>query len=139
MLGGGMRQSGILAAPGMIALTEMSKRLSVDHENARVLAEGLAKEPLVDLDPSGVHSNIVVFKLRPESNFTPATFAIALQAKGVLMVPFVEGTVRAVTHNDVSSADVDAALAAVNDVLQHCPDCDANGNGAAVKSPYGDW
>jgi hypothetical protein len=57
------------------------------------------------------------------------------------MIPFVEGTVRAVTHNNVNAADVQTALAAVHEVLQHCPKGDsAAGNGSPpVKSPYGDW
>ncbi|KAK9829692.1 hypothetical protein WJX72_007383 [[Myrmecia] bisecta] len=100
MLGGGLRQAGVVAAPGIISLTQISTTLANDHANARLLAEGLAKLPQIDLDLSLVHTNIVFFKLRPGS-LPAADFVNRLKAAGFL-VSLMNGGVRAVTHYDVT-------------------------------------
>lgn len=73
----------IRASAGLLALSEMSKRLGQDHDNARLLAEGLAAEPLMDLEVAGVHSNIVVFRLRWASP-NPRTVRLWVEIKGGL-------------------------------------------------------
>lgn len=76
---------------------------------------------------------------RPESHLTPNTFAVALKSRGVLIAPFVEGTVRAVTHVNVSAEDVTYALRVVSEVLKEAEaGCDVEAQ-ASVKSPYGEW
>ncbi len=98
-LGGGMRQAGILAAAGLIALEEMPARLHEDHSNARVLAERLAALPAVELDLHGVQSNIVIFKLRGSRD--AGAFVQALKRRGVLAGAVGPRAVRFVTHKDV--------------------------------------
>ena len=121
LLGGGMRQVGVLAAPGLIALREgpggMIERLAEDHHNARRLAEGLAAMPgIVDLDPARARTNFVFFRLsRPD--LRPA-FLDGLQERGVLMVAYPgSDRIRAVTHYGIESADIERALGAVQRAL----------------------
>jgi threonine aldolase len=116
MLGGGMRQAGVIAAAGIVALTEMVERLDEDHTNARLLAEGLAALPGLRVDLDRVQTDIVRFELVNE-DLTPAGFLAALRERGVLMGGIGGRYLRAVTHYGISSADVAAALAASNDVL----------------------
>jgi len=108
MWGGAMRQSGIVAAACLYALDHHVDRLAEDHENARALAEGLAEIPGIELDPTQVETNIVVFGRRD-----PAALCAALEREGVLMGAVGPRTVRAVTHLDVDRTDIDTALAAV--------------------------
>jgi len=98
-LGGGMRQAGVLAAAGLIALEEMPHRLHEDHANARALADGLAKIPGIRVDPHSVVTNIVIFDVG-ESPFTAAEIAGRLKERGVLMNPIDQRRLRAVTHYD---------------------------------------
>ena len=116
MWGGALRQAGIVAAAGLYALDHNVERLAEDHENARVLAEGLAELPGIELDPAEVETNIVVFP------FADATWLCGeLERRGVRMGVIAPGLVRAVTHIDVSRADIEAALAAARDVLARQP------------------
>jgi threonine aldolase len=112
MWGGAMRQAGIVAAGALYALDHHVERLADDHANARALADGLAELPGVELDPSTVETNIVVFSV-PDA---PA-FAAALGREGVIVGPLDAHTVRAVTHLDVSADDVATALRAARDAL----------------------
>jgi threonine aldolase len=112
MWGGAMRQAGIVAAGALHALDHHVDRLADDHANARALAEGLASLPGVGIDPATVETNIVVFSV-PDA---PA-FAAALERAGVIVGPLDATTVRAVTHLDVSSADVATALDAAREAL----------------------
>ncbi|MEP6952995.1 MAG: GntG family PLP-dependent aldolase [Solirubrobacteraceae bacterium] len=113
MLGGAMRQAGIVAAGGLHALDHHVERLADDHARARRLAEGLAVLPGVTLDPGAVETNIVVFGLDGASGF-----ATRLEADhGVRMGALKAGVVRAVTHLDVDDAGIDRALAATRAVL----------------------
>ncbi len=129
LLGGGMRQAGILAAAGLVALADgpagMIDRLADDHANARRLAEGLADLPGVvsaggtaqptmgRLDPDRVATNFVLFKV--EGN--RADFLERLRARNVLMVEYPHGQVRAVTHHDVSTDDIDTTIRATREAL----------------------
>jgi threonine aldolase len=112
-LGGGMRQAGILAAAGLIALEEMPKRLADDHANARVLAEAVAGVEGVTIDLDSIETNIVIFRC----DDAPGVVA-ALKAKGVLASAVGPQTVRFVTHYDVSRADCEAAARAAVEVLE---------------------
>ncbi len=116
MLGGGMRQAGIIAAAGIVALNEMVDRLAEDHAHAQLLARELATIPGINLDPVRVQSNIIIFKLT-SSRYTPAQFVAALREQGVLLGTMGGPLVRAVTHYGISGDDVQAALAAVRAVL----------------------
>jgi len=99
-LGGGMRQAGVLAAAGLIALEEMPTRLAEDHANARLLAEAVAAHVAAEIDLGAVQTNIVIFKLRRGGD--AAAFCAALRAKGVLASGIGPRAVRFVTHFDVS-------------------------------------
>ena len=120
MLGGGMRQAGVLAAAGLIALEEGPKRLQQDHDNAQVLARRLAAVPRITLDPAKVQTNIVIFGLG-ESGLSSTEFLQQLALRNVLAVPVDAGHVRMVTHLDVTRADVEAAGAAVAHVMEAVP------------------
>ena len=99
-LGGGMRQAGILAAAGLIALEEMPKRLHEDHANAKLLAESLSKVEGIGINPEDVETNIVIFSTQKEA---PALVA-AMRERGVLASAVGPRSVRLVTHRDVDAA-----------------------------------
>ncbi len=113
-LGGGMRQAGILAAAGLIALEKMPLRLHEDHANARMLAETLAALPEVEIDPASVETNIVIFSLRTRA---AAEVTAALKARGVLMSAVGPKSVRLVTHHDADSLACSRAAEALQAVL----------------------
>ncbi|HEY0511481.1 MAG TPA: GntG family PLP-dependent aldolase [Thermoanaerobaculia bacterium] len=111
MLGGGMRQVGILAAAGLIALHQGPARLPEDHENAGRLARALAGMRGIDLDPAAVRTNIVIFRLTPAlCGGSSAAFLARLREVGVLGVPVNQEKVRLVTHRDVSRQGIDQAI-----------------------------
>ena len=109
LLGGAMRQAGILAAAGIYAIRVMSQRLHEDHENARLLASGLAEIADLRPDPTPVETNMVFFWLASR-RFTPEQFTRALKDRGVLVLHFGEGRYRAVTHYGVERTDIERAL-----------------------------
>ena len=129
LLGGGMRQAGIVAAAGLIALQDgpagMIDRLARDHANARRLAEGMAELPGIRsaggiaqpapgrLDPDRVVTNFVLFKVDGDRR----AFIAALRARNVLMDEYAHGQLRAVTHHDIAASDIDHVLAAVRGAL----------------------
>ena len=129
LVGGGMRQVGVLAAPGLLALSDgpdgMIARLADDHANARRLAEGLADLAGIEspggvaqpapgrLDPDRARTNFVIFRVARDR----AALLAALEVRGVLMVPYSHGTIRAVTHYGITADDIDATVAAVRDAL----------------------
>jgi threonine aldolase len=117
MLGGGMRQAGVLAAAGLVALEKGPKRLQEDHDNAQLLAGRLAKVPGIGLDPAKVQTNIVIFDLK-KSGWSSADFLDALSKHGVLAVPVDAQRVRMVTHLDVSESDVKKAADVIEEVLR---------------------
>jgi threonine aldolase len=110
-LGGGMRQAGVLAAPGLVALRDMVGRLHEDHGRAALLADAVAQRwPDCGLDPAAVRTNIVTFA------HTEAEKLLAhLEGQGVLAHAIAPGTMRLVTHHDVDDAGVARALAALAD------------------------
>ena len=144
LLGGGMRQAGILAVAGLIALRPgpagMIERLADDHANARRLAEGLAGlRGIVSaggvaqpgegpLDPRRVRTNFVLFRVAGDRG----AFVAALRARDVLMDEYAHGQIRAATHNDVSATDIETTLAAVGAALT-----EMGGHSAADPIPAG--
>lgn len=117
VVGGGMRQAGIIAAAGIVALSEMVNRLADDHANARKLAEGLAGIKGLSLDPEQMQTNIVFFKIsRPD--LSPRDLTAALSAEGVLVGPKEPDQIRVVTNYQVSSDDIDYALGVFNRVVK---------------------
>jgi threonine aldolase len=116
MLGGGMRQAGIIAAAGVVALSEMVERLDDDHRHARLLAEGLANIPGIAIDLDLVQTDIVRFDLVDE-RFSVADFMAALRERGVLMGGMGGRIVRAVTHYGIDENDIATTIDAVQTVL----------------------
>ena len=118
-LGGGMRQAGVLAAPGLIALTKMVDRLAEDHQNAAQLANGLAAMSMIQVDPRAVDTNIViadVSKWLQVTGRSPSDFLASLKAKGVLATSFGGSLIRFVTHLNVSRTQIDHALQVISEV-----------------------
>ncbi|MGH9673643.1 MAG: threonine aldolase family protein [Bryobacteraceae bacterium] len=115
-LGGGMRQAGVLAAAGLIALERMPARLGEDHANARLLAERLSRTPGIAIDPARVETNIVIFDIAG-TGLSAAAFSARLKERGVLANGINARQVRMVTHYDVTGVDCEAALEAVGEVL----------------------
>jgi threonine aldolase len=114
-LGGGMRQAGILAAAGLIALDEMPLRLHEDHANARHIAERLAQETEVALDMQSVETNIVIFS----THHAPASTVVSLaKEQGVLVSAFGPKSIRLVTHHDISSLDSSAAAMVLTECIR---------------------
>ena len=145
LLGGGMRQVGILAAAGLVALRDgdagMIDRLAEDHANARALAEALTNIPGIRspgdiaqpegerLDPARVRTNFVLFRVERDRE----AFLAALERRGVLMLAFMphNGQIRAVTHYGIERADVEATIRAVREALDELPRTDAGAVSAA--------
>jgi threonine aldolase len=117
MLGGGMRQAGVVAAAGLIALEDGPKRLYIDHENAKLLAQGLAALPGIRIDPSYVHTNIVIYDVR-ETKLSSAEFLERIARRRVLGVPLDAERIRMVTHLDVDRSDVEAAVGIIAEALR---------------------
>ena len=115
-LGGGMRQVGILAAAGLIALEESPKLLHVDHENACRLAEGVANLKGVSIDAEQVQTNIVIFDVSATGK-TSAEICAALKEEGILAIPFGKA-IRMVTHYDVSREDIETTLQSLEKIIQ---------------------
>ena len=116
LLGGGMRQAGVLAAAGLVALEETPKILHRDHENARYLAEGLARIEGIAIDPKKVITNIVIFDLSATGR-TAQEICDDLGRHGVLCEPTRKFAVRMVTHYNVNRTGIERALAAMCDVI----------------------
>ncbi len=116
MVGGGMRQAGILAAAGIVALTDMVDRLAEDHANARVLAEGIKELDGLDVDLQYVHTNIVYFAVVTE-RLSPPQLAERLADQGVRLMPVGGRLLRAVTHYGVERQDIEVALHAFHKVM----------------------
>ena len=129
LVGGGMRQVGILAAAGLVALSDgpdgMIERLAEDHANARRLAEriadldgitspgGNAQPTSGGLDPNRVRTDFVIFRVERDRS----AFLEALRARGVLMVDYPHGAIRAVTHHGITADDVETTIVAVREAL----------------------
>ena len=117
MLGGGMRQAGVLAAAGLIALEKGPKRLQIDHDNAKLLASQLASIPGIKLSAAKVQTNIVIFDVAG-AGWSSGDLLKVLAERGVLAVPVDNTKVRMVTHLDVNRDQVERAAKIVRDVFQ---------------------
>jgi threonine aldolase len=117
MLGGGMRQAGVLAAAGLIALEKGPKRLQEDHDNAQFLARHLAEIPGIAIDPGKVQTNIVIYGVK-QAGFTSAEFLAAIAERNVRAVPVDAHRVRMVTHLDVNRRDIENAVDVVREVVK---------------------
>jgi threonine aldolase len=111
-----MRQAGILAAAGLIALEQMPARLHEDHANARLLAEALANIESVEIDPDSVETNIVIFRLT--GSLRAADLVARLKARGVLASAFAPDAIRLVTHFDVDRTACVAAAEALAEEIE---------------------
>ncbi|HLJ27387.1 MAG TPA: low-specificity L-threonine aldolase [Candidatus Angelobacter sp.] len=116
MVGGGMRQAGVLAAAGIYALEHMVNRLAEDHANARLLAEKLARIPGIQIDPEPPQTNIVFWTLA-DQGLSSKYFMYALQNHGVHVAELGKGKIRAVTHYGITAKDIECAVGAVRSVL----------------------
>jgi threonine aldolase len=116
MLGGGMRQAGVLAAAGLIAMEESPKGLLCDHENAQYLAQGLSAVRGIAIDPKRMVTNIVIFDVR-ETGRTAAEICDDLAEKKILCAPTDKYSIRMVTHYDVDRAGIERAIAVTGEVL----------------------
>ena len=114
-LGGGMRQAGVLAAAGLIALEEHPRLLRRDHENARFLAQALARIPGISIDPRAVETNILIFDISG-TGLSTAEFSARLKSRGVLFNGVNTREMRIVTHYDVDRAGCERALEAIEQV-----------------------
>lgn len=117
MLGGGMRQAGIIAAAGIVALEEMVDRLAEDHANARRLAEGIAVITGLATEPDRVRTNILYIDL-VDRHFSDEEFMARLKKKGVLLSHPGPARFRMLTHYGIGEAEIEAALNALNEVMQ---------------------
>ncbi|MCK1540656.1 threonine aldolase [Bradyrhizobium sp. 179] len=120
LLGGGLRQAGIMASAGIVALQTMVERLSEDHRRARLLAERIRAIPGVHLEPSVIETNMVFFRFERDGLST-AEFLSALSQRGARMGTLSEGVVRAVLHYLISDDDLEAIASAVQSVVQTKP------------------
>ena len=118
VLGGGMRQAGVLAAAGIVALTTMVEQLGEDHDNAKALARLLASVPGVVLDDNAAATNMVYFHLDNEVPCHASEVSDALKKEGVLLDAISDRGFRAVTHHGVSKEMVVSAVAILNDALK---------------------
>jgi len=116
MFGGGMRQAGVIAAAGLIALEKSPARLHVDQENAKRLAEGIAEIPGLTIDPKKVRSNIVIFDCS-KTGKTAVELCDALHPHGVWAQDTALYSVRVVTHCDVDRAGIERALVVLREVV----------------------
>jgi threonine aldolase len=115
LLGGGMRQAGVLAAAGLVALEETPPKLHCDHENARHLAAALAQIQGISLDTKKVVTNIVIFEVKG-SGMTAEGICAQLAQRGILSGPTGKFSIRMVTHYDVNRAGIDRAIAAMGEI-----------------------
>ncbi len=117
VVGGGMRQAGVLAATAIVALETMVDRLAEDHANARRLAEGLAQIPGIVIDPGQVQTSIVIFAL-DTPRLQPAELVACLAEQGIRILAIGGRRLRAVTHYHISAADIEQAIGAFRLVLR---------------------
>ena len=116
MLGGGMRQAGVLAAAGLVALDEGPKHIPTDHDNAQILARGLSKVPGIQIDPKKVQTNIVIFSINA-AGLSSDQLVDRLNQRKVLTGAVDSTRIRVVTHRDVSREDCDHALRIIGEVM----------------------
>jgi len=117
MYGGGWRQAGIIAAAGIVALEKMIDRLVEDHQNARILAEGINRLPGLKIDFFTVQTNIVVFEVA-DSDISAKWLMEKLREKGILISGFTPRVLRMVTHKDVDRKDIYQTLNILEEILR---------------------
>src|SRR5690606_7990292 len=117
VLGGGLRQAGILAAAGIVALEQMVDRLAEDHAHARFLAEELANIPGLTIDPAAFPTNILICSVA-KLGISAARFSALLAQHGVLANPVSATELRFVTHKDVTKAQIKTAISIVNQIVK---------------------
>ena len=117
MVGGGMRQSGHLAAAGIIALNDLTDRLKEDHSNAQKLAQGIARLKRIVLKPELIKTNIIFFSLE-HSNIKPETFLENLEAQGIKILMIHEGVFRIVLHREISETQVELVIKAMKEITK---------------------
>ena len=110
-----MRQVGVLAAPGILALTEMVDRLKEDHERAKKLAVAIAELPGISLNPEHIQTNIIIFGLE-HSRISIPEFLAKMKERGVLALA-TTGGIRFVVHKDIGDEDIDRAISAFHKIL----------------------
>lgn len=116
LLGGGMRQAGIIAAPGIVALDKMIARLAEDHRNARRLAEGIAAIPGLSIDVSRVVTNIIYFDIETD-RINAEQLRTALENKGIRALNTGPTRFRVVTHYGIEGEDIDTTIAALSMIM----------------------
>lgn len=114
-LGGGMRQVGVIAAPGIVALTEMRERLKEDHDRAKRLALAIADLPGIELNPDHVETNIIIFGFN-HPQLSQHEFLAKLKEYSILALT-TRGGIRFVTHNDINDEDIEKAIAGFRNIL----------------------
>ena len=115
LLGGQMRQAGIIAASGIIALEKMVDRLKDDHENAKILAEKISKIPGIKLDLATVQTNMVTFQLDPRVD--DCAFLEQLKERGILALSMSRNKIRFVTHHGIERTQVEITGKAIGEIL----------------------
>ena len=116
VLGGGMRQAGIIAAPGIVALEKMIDRLEEDHRNARRLAEGIAKIEGIKIDLNRVQTNIVCYDIS-DLGLSAEMFVLKLKEKGILALPLTNNMVRMVTHRGIEAEHVNKSVEVIESII----------------------
>jgi threonine aldolase len=116
ILGGGMRQAGIIAAPGIIALERMTARLKTDHENAKLLAEALSKISGIQIDTNKIQTNIVTFNLT-SSAVEDFVFIQELKENGILGLTQAKNKVRLVTHMGIEKEHIEKTVVTIEKIL----------------------
>jgi threonine aldolase len=113
LLGGGMRQAGILAAAGILAMEQMIERLSNDHADAQLLAEGLSEIPGIVLNPPHIRTNMVYFDLAPDFKYDASQLAQALRSENILINVFSARRIRMVLHYWISPTQIEKTLSVI--------------------------
>jgi len=116
VLGGGMRQAGIIAAPGIVALEKMIDRLEEDHKNARRLAEGISKIEGIQIDLNRVQTNIVCYDVS-DLGLSAELFVMKLKENGILALPMNEKTVRMVTHRGIETEHIEKSIGVFENII----------------------
>jgi threonine aldolase len=117
VLGGGMRQAGIIAAPGIVALEKMNSWLKEDHKNARLLAEGIAKIEGINIDLRRVQTNIVSFNIC-NLGISDDVFLLKLRNEGILTLTLSKNVIRMVTHRGIEKWHIEKTISAIEKVVQ---------------------
>lgn len=117
MLGGGMRQAGIIAAAGIIALENMIERLHEDHENIKVLAEGLGNISGIKINEETIHTNILMINIK-DTGFGSNELSSRLKEVGILATPITNEIMRFVTHRHINKENITKSIETINNILQ---------------------